>query len=70
MVYAYEFACRDFILRTTRKIVGPPDSLSWWSCGPLLKKVCVKPCITLTYINLKADYLFLEIYIGAIGILI
>ena len=35
--------CRDFILRTTRKIVGPPDSLSWWSCGPLLKKVFVKP---------------------------
>ena len=18
--------------------------MSWWSCGPLLKKVCVKPC--------------------------
>ena len=46
MIYAYEFVCRDFILRTTRKIVGPPDSLSWWSCGPLLKKVCVKPCNT------------------------
>ena len=45
MIYAYEFVCRDFILRTTRKIVGPPDSPSWWSCGPLLKKVCVKPCI-------------------------
>ena len=32
------------VVRTTKKIVGPPDPLSWWSCGPLLIKVCVKPC--------------------------
>ena len=31
------------VVRTTKKIVGPPDPLSWWSCGPLLIKVCVKP---------------------------
>ena len=49
MIYAYEFVCRDFILRTTRKIVGPPDSMSWWSCGPLLKKVCVKPWTEVLY---------------------
>ena len=27
----------------TKQIVGQPDPLSWWSCGPLLIKVCVKP---------------------------
>ena len=32
-----------FVVRTTKKILGPPDLLSWWSCGPLLIKVCVKP---------------------------
>ena len=32
------------VVRTTEKIVEPPDPLSWWSCGPLLIKVCVKPC--------------------------
>ena len=32
------------VVRTTKKIVGPPDPLSWWSCGPLLIKVYVKPC--------------------------
>ena len=31
------------VIRTTKKIVGPPDPLSWWSCGSLLIKVCVKP---------------------------
>ena len=31
------------VVETTIKIVGPPDPLSWWSCGPLLIKVCVKP---------------------------
>ena len=30
------------VVRTTKQIVGPPDPLSWWSCGPLLIKVCVK----------------------------
>ena len=24
------------VVRTTKKIVGPPDPLSWWSCGPLV----------------------------------
>ena len=33
------------VVRTTKKIVGPPDPLSWWSCGPLLIKVFVKPCL-------------------------
>ena len=33
------------VIRTTKKNVKPPDPLSWWSCGPLLIKVCVKPCI-------------------------
>ena len=32
------------VVRTTEKIFGPPDPLSWWSCGPLDIKVCVKPC--------------------------
>ena len=31
------------VVMTTKKIVGPPDPLSWWSCGPLLIKVCVNP---------------------------
>ena len=31
------------VIMTTKKIAGPPDPLSWWSCGPLLIKVCVKP---------------------------
>ena len=32
------------VVRTTKKIVGPPDPLSWWSCEALLIKICVKPC--------------------------
>ena len=31
------------VVRTTKKIVGPPNPFSWWSCGPLLIKVCVEP---------------------------
>ena len=31
------------VVRTTKKIVGLPDPLSWGSCGPLLIKVCVNP---------------------------
>ena len=30
------------VVRITKKIVGPPDPLSCWSCGPLLLKVFVK----------------------------
>ena len=29
--------------RTTKKIVGPPDPPSWWSCRPLLKKFVSNP---------------------------
>ena len=37
------------VVRTTKKIVKPPDPLSWWSCGPLLIKVCVNPCSLNSY---------------------
>ena len=50
------------IVRTTKKIVGPPDPLSWWSCGPLLIKVCVKPC----YAN--KNKVFFVIFVGHMGL--
>ena len=50
------------VVRPTKKIVGPPDPLSWWSCGLLLIKVCVKPCqgalfITNLYFGKKKTFL-------------
>ena len=49
------------VVRTTKKIVGPPDALSWWSGGPLLIKVCVKPCncvFMLKYSHIQLEKLF------------
>ena len=56
------------VIMTTKKIAGPPDPLSWWSCGPLLIKICVKPwnvssllgAPVLIYINYR--YLNFNIY--------
>ena len=49
------------VVRTTKKIVGPPDPLSWWSCGPLLIKVCVKPWLKSTS---EIQFLFDCHYVG------
>ena len=43
------------VVRTTKKIVGPPDPLSWWSCGPLLIKVCVKPWLRFDFLGFSFD---------------
>ena len=45
------------VIRTTKKIVESPDRLSWWSCGPLLIKVCLKPCsIFKNHVRLATAY--------------
>ena len=44
------------VVRTTKKFVGPPDPLSWWSCGLLLIKVCVKPCTTYKWFSVDIGW--------------